>query len=97
MKRLRSIILIAAWIGLAWLVFRAAGNNEMSDIFWVNIVYTAFLIAFALFIVVAVATFLNRRLHPPVAVVIAASIFLILGVAAIDVFWLRDFIASRLS
>ncbi len=94
MQRLRTISLIGAWIGLIWIVFNNAGEMQVSDIFWVNILYYVTLILLTVVTVVAVTITIRRKFQPPTAVLIVTVFIVVMAIAALDVFWLRNFLAQ---
>jgi uncharacterized membrane protein YedE/YeeE len=90
MKRLRNIILVAAWAGLIWMILETARDQPVSETFWINLAYIAGLIAVALILVVTVFPPLMIRLRANISMMIAIAVIMLFALAAVDIFWLRD-------
>lgn len=94
MQRLRNVALLTSWAGLVWALFARAAHRPLIGDLPADFAYNAFAVAVAVVIVVAVTIGAGRLFRPPVSVQLGVAASLVLGVAAVDVFWLRGLISS---
>ncbi len=91
MTRLRSFLLIFAWAGLVWMVFHEANEGKISDNFIIDLTYNATAILIAVAMAAGAAIFARTHLGASSLLTIILVAVLIVSLAALEVFWLRDF------
>lgn len=94
MKNLRSVATVIAWAGLIWMLFTDASERRISENFFVDLSYNTAMVLFAVLIVMTTTIFIERLLRPSILVLTTIAGFLVVALAAIEVFWLCDLIAQ---
>jgi len=83
-NRWRDIFTVVAWAGLIWLVIRRANDGIVSEVFWIDLLYNASALAFAIAFVVGIAILIGRFINVAMRFSIVVWVLLLFAAAAIE-------------
>ncbi len=97
MKRFSNTMLIVSWAWFLWIIYYTAADRAVSNVFWINLTYVAATITAAIVLIGLAFWAIAGTLRPRPAGALAIGVGLMLAIAAIEVFFLRDIVAGWLA
>lgn len=90
----RKIAFMISWIGLIWIVLREARERPLFENPWLDVGYGAGMVLLVTLAVVSAIVLLNRYTGSSNLLRWSFAALIVLLFAAIDVFWLREYLAQ---
>lgn len=90
----RVTAVILSWVGLIWIVLRETRQRPIFENSWLDLGYSVGMVLLVTFATVSATVFLNRRVGVSNFLRWSVAALIVMLFAAIDVFWLRDYLAQ---